>query len=82
MYVCPGALFEEESDILPIGPTKTFYVPARLENGQVHHDVEEVICTIEKMQEYDGQDAENVFVVVAHDETLFGCGGVFEEKGE
>ncbi|KAI9870319.1 MAG: hypothetical protein M1823_008780, partial [Watsoniomyces obsoletus] len=65
--VCPGEMF---SAILANGPTKPVYGPTRKEVGQVHHDVDETIRTIEKMQEYDAENTDNILVAVAHDETL------------
>ena len=66
--------------ILPSGKDKPFYIPAKLETGQIHHDVDEAIRTIEKMQEYDGQSPENVLVVVAHDASLLDVLGFFPKK--
>ena len=77
MSVCPGAMFE---DILPEGKGKPFYKPAKLEAGQIHHDVEQTINTIEKMQECEGQQEENVLVVVAHDESLLDVVDFFPAK--
>jgi hypothetical protein len=79
MSPCPGAMFEN-AKLLPNGPSKPFYTPAKLEVGQIHYDVEEATRSIEKMQEYDGQEAENILVVVAHDESLLDIIDFFPEK--
>ncbi|ETN45949.1 uncharacterized protein HMPREF1541_00131 [Cyphellophora europaea CBS 101466] len=68
---CPSAMFDKLRSSLGLTtPTAPFLVPARLEVGQVHHDVDETIASIQKLQEFDVADAENVLVVVAHDETF------------
>ncbi len=77
MSVCPGAIFE---DILPQGKGRPFYKPAKLETDQIHYDVEATIETIEKMQECEGQQEENVLVVVAHDESLLDVIDFFPAK--
>ncbi|OTA55481.1 Metallo-hydrolase/oxidoreductase [Hypoxylon sp. EC38] len=67
---CPGEIFEK---ILRDGKEEPFYVPAgKSPNGQpsVHHDVEETIKTIKKLQEYDAHD--NVLVVPAHEQYVQG----------
>ena len=74
---CPGEIFES---LLLNGPKEPFYLPAKRETGQVHHDVDETIRTIQKMQEADGQAEENIFVVVAHDETLLNVVDFFPAK--
>ncbi|KAK3332947.1 beta-lactamase-like protein [Cercophora scortea] len=65
---CAGAMFEAllaDSD-----RTKTFYTPSNPpgSTGRPHHNPEEGVRTIGKVQEGDAHD--NVFVVAAHDETL------------
>jgi glyoxylase-like metal-dependent hydrolase (beta-lactamase superfamily II) len=65
--------------LLPEGDrSRPFYLPARLDQGQVHHDIEETIRTIEKIQEFDAMD--NVLVVAAHDESLLGVLDFFPES--
>ncbi len=64
--LCPGEMFDQ---ILPDGDkTRPFYVPTGA--AKVHHDVGDTIETITKVQEADV--AENVFVVLAHDQYLLG----------
>jgi glyoxylase-like metal-dependent hydrolase (beta-lactamase superfamily II) len=69
-YGCPGAVFDSlfaERGRPACGP---IYEPARGEKDEdsFHHDVDEVVRTIEKLQEADAHD--NVFVAAAHDEAL------------
>ncbi|KAK3938540.1 beta-lactamase-like protein [Diplogelasinospora grovesii] len=73
---CPGEMFES---LLPDGDrTKTFYEPARLDKGQVHHNVDQAIHTIRKLQEADVQ--EYVLVAAAHDDTLLDVVDFFPQK--
>ena len=67
---CPAATFDKLRQSLGRGPTEQFLYPARLEVGQIHHDVEEAIGSIGKLQELDVEGRENVLVVCAHDETF------------
>ncbi|EGO53905.1 hypothetical protein NEUTE1DRAFT_103417 [Neurospora tetrasperma FGSC 2508] len=62
---CPGAALQK---LLPNPelPTKSFYEAARGEAW--HHDVEQTIDTAGKLQEPDALD--NVFVAIAHDDSL------------
>ncbi|KAI9744096.1 MAG: hypothetical protein M1818_002248 [Claussenomyces sp. TS43310] len=64
---CPGAVVEH---LLRDGDrTKPFYEVASKEDGsQVAHDVKEAQNTINKIQEADARD--EIFVVLAHDESL------------
>lgn len=69
---CPGAMFDS---ICPLSKTNNqrcepFYEPARLEKGQIHHDVDVATASIHKMQEFDGQFDDSILVLVAHDESL------------
>ncbi|KAI0842795.1 beta-lactamase-like protein [Hypoxylon sp. FL0890] len=67
---CPGEIFER---LLHDGKEEPFYVPAgKSPDGQpsAHHDVEETIRTIKKLQEYDAHD--NILVVPAHDQYILG----------
>lgn len=73
---CPGEMFQS---LLRDGDrSKTFYEPARLEKGQAHHDVDEAIRTIEKVQEADV--ANNVLVALAHDKSLLGVVDFFPKQ--
>jgi len=73
---CPGAMF---ADILRDGDkTRPFYLPAKLETSPTHHDVDEAIKTIEKIQKAD--IAENVLVALAHDKSLLGVVDFFPKQ--
>jgi glyoxylase-like metal-dependent hydrolase (beta-lactamase superfamily II) len=74
MPFCPGSLFEDLGQSRSSGGsrTETFYKPAKLETGQIHHDIDQTIASIEKMQELDGIKDESIIMCVAHDETLLG----------
>jgi glyoxylase-like metal-dependent hydrolase (beta-lactamase superfamily II) len=69
-YGCPGAVFDSlfaERGRPACGPV---YEPARAANKDesLHHDVDELLRTVDKLQ---GVDAHaNVFVAAAHDEAL------------
>jgi glyoxylase-like metal-dependent hydrolase (beta-lactamase superfamily II) len=70
---CPGSWFEDlgQRAHQPHGPrTLPFYAPARLPTGQIHHDIDECIESIRRMQQFDGASTENIFVVIAHDASL------------
>jgi glyoxylase-like metal-dependent hydrolase (beta-lactamase superfamily II) len=73
---CPGAIFEHlfrDGD-----DTKPFYEIARLEDGKgVAHDVDEAEATIGKVQEADAR--EDIFVVMAHDDSLLDVVDFFPE---
>jgi glyoxylase-like metal-dependent hydrolase (beta-lactamase superfamily II) len=73
--ICLGSLFE---NLLPKGDKQPFYVPAKLETGQAHHDVDEAIRSIEKLQEAD--IADNVMVALAHDMSLLGVVDFFPKQ--
>lgn len=85
---CPGSVFDKllRREGCPEG-TSAFYSPPRLEKGSLHHDVDEVIVTIGKVQEADCRD--EIFVCAAHDESLLevvdffpdGTLNSFSEKG-
>ncbi|KAK3381102.1 hypothetical protein B0H63DRAFT_494993 [Podospora didyma] len=62
---CPGSVFES---LLPNGLTQPFYEPARLAVHSFHHDVDELVRTVGKLQEMDAHDS--TFVAAAHDESL------------
>jgi glyoxylase-like metal-dependent hydrolase (beta-lactamase superfamily II) len=69
-YGCPGAVFESlfAARGRPVcGPV---YEAPRAEKGEesFNHDVDELLETVEKLQEADAHD--NVFVAAAHDEAL------------
>ncbi len=69
-YGCPGAVFDSlfaDRGRPSCGPV---YEPARADKMEetFHHDVDEAMRTVEKLQEADAHD--NVFVAAAHDETL------------
>jgi hypothetical protein len=68
-YGCRGAVFDSlfaERCRPACGPV---YEPARVEKEKsFHHDVDELLRTVEKLQEADAHD--NVFVVAVHDEAL------------
>lgn len=64
-YGCPGAIFGP----LLRSANSPFYEPARLD-GSFHEDVDEMLRTIEKLQEIDAQA--NVLSAAAHDESLMG----------
>lgn len=71
---CPGALFDA---ILPDGDrTQPFYRPSTLFG--IQHDAEEAGRTISKLQEVDVAD--NVLVVLAHDESLLDVVEFFPQK--
>ncbi|KAH8899854.1 hypothetical protein GQ53DRAFT_740871 [Thozetella sp. PMI_491] len=62
--LCPGEMFDQ---LLPEGDrTKTFYLPS--DSFKIHYDVDATIETIKKVQEADV--AENVLVVLAHDQYM------------
>lgn len=63
---CPGALFESIHPQPGEYKTKPFY---RLTEGGVHANTAAAQDSVDKMHEWDA--AENIFVVVAHDRTLF-----------
>ncbi|KAI9689758.1 MAG: hypothetical protein M1822_009640 [Bathelium mastoideum] len=73
MSVCPGALFQEHHpDPDPhAAATAPFYLP----NDVISHDVDLAKWTIAGLQEFDA--AEEVFVVLAHDEQLLGVVDMF-----
>lgn len=52
------------------GRTESFYRPAKLEQGQIHLDIDQCIQSIRKMQDFDGDSDENILVLVAHDESV------------
>ncbi|KAI1142646.1 beta-lactamase-like protein [Hypoxylon sp. FL0543] len=67
---CPGELFER---LLRNGKEEPFYAPAgKSPDGgpSLHHDVEETIRSIKKLQEYDAHD--NILYVAAHDQYIKG----------
>lgn len=67
---CPSATFDKLRQSLGRASSEQFLYSARLEAGQIHHDVDEAIASIAKLQELDVEDAENVLVVCAHDQTF------------
>ncbi|KAI9820183.1 MAG: hypothetical protein M1827_005805 [Pycnora praestabilis] len=73
---CPGALFEA---IHPKkSATEPFYEIADLGGKGVAHDADEAKASVRKMEEFDAD--ENVFVVIAHDETLLDVVDFFPKK--
>ena len=60
---CPGEIFQA------IHPTKSRTEPFFKPEGSVHADDKEANRSIDKMTEFDAY--EDVFSVIAHDETLF-----------
>lgn len=66
--------------LLPGGDrTKPFYEPARFAHGLcAHHNVDEALEVIGKIQEVDAAD--NCMVVLAHDATLIGVADFFPKK--
>ncbi|KAL2133217.1 hypothetical protein VTI74DRAFT_2726 [Chaetomium olivicolor] len=69
-YGCPGATFEALFTDRDRSPNEPFYEPPRLEKKEekFHHDVDELLRTLEKLQDLDAH--ENVLVAAAHDEAL------------
>ena len=67
---CPSSIFSPLQRSLGRSATEQFLYPARHEVGQIHHDVDEAIASISKLQELDVENAENILVVCAHDETF------------
>ncbi|KAK4187742.1 hypothetical protein QBC35DRAFT_498135 [Podospora australis] len=66
---CPGSIFQSLIPH-PEGRTSTtFYEPSRLDpEASFHHDVDELLVTVSKVQEADCQD--EILVCAAHDESL------------
>jgi len=60
--VCPGHVFEA------IHPRKKVVEPYYHINDSIAHDKEQADYALERMQEFDAAD--NVFVIIAHDDTL------------
>lgn len=71
-YGCSGRIFEKLFTDRGRPLDGTLYGPARITNKEesFHEDVDEVLRTIEKLQEIDAQN--NVLVTAAHDESLLG----------
>lgn len=64
---CPGAIFQALIPHREGHTSTTFYEPSRPELS-FHHDVDETIVTVSKVQEADCRD--EILVCAAHDETL------------
>lgn len=60
--ICPGSWFEDLQISRNRDPSGPLWQPA------FGYNIEEVLTTIESMQEYDGD--ENIFVILAHDSCL------------
>lgn len=73
---CPGEVFEQ---LLPEkDSSRPFYIPSPQKKVQMHHDPEEAVRTIQKLQEADVR--RDILMVGAHDDSLLGVIDLFPKE--